>query len=348
MKKRILALAMACTMCLGIIGCGGTSTGKGDEKNQSNTSSDTNKNKDLEEISVVLDWYPNAVHGFIYTAIEKGYYAEEGLKVNIEFPSNTNDAISLTAAGKADLGMYYLQDIAIAKGNENIPVKAVGTIVQSPLSIILSLKDKNIKTPKDLVGKKVGYAGSALGEALIGTMLENVGEKPDSIEAIDVGFDLMSSMTTGNVDATVGCLVNHEVPQMQEEGFDVNYFFPNDFGVPNYYELVFVTGEDTLNKNSDKIERFLRASKKGFNDMKANPDESLKILLNNQNEENFPLSESVEKKSFDYLIPVMETEKAEFLSQDKKVWQDNIDWLVKEGLLKESFGASEIVENLKY
>lgn len=121
---------------------------------------------------------------------------------------------------------------------------------------------------------------------------------------------------------------------MEEEGFNVNYFLPNDFGVPIYYELVFVTGEDTLNKNSNKIKRFLRASKKGFKYMKANRDESLKILLNNQNQENFPLSESVEKKSFDYLIPVMETENAEFLSQDKKVWQDNINWLVKRDYLK--------------
>lgn len=81
--------------------------------------------------------------------------------------------------------------------------------------------------------------------------------------------------------------------------------------------------------------------------MKANPDESLKILMKNQNTENFPLTESVEKKSFYILIPVMETKDAEFLSQDKRVWQDNIDWLAKKGLLKKSFDASEVVENFK-
>lgn len=209
MKKRFLALVMSCTVAFGIIGCEGTSTGNIDGKNENVISSDNNKDEELEEINIVLDWYPNAVHGFIYAAIEKGYYAEDGLRVNVEFPSNTNDAISLTAAGKADIGMYYIQDIAIAKGNESIPVKAVGTIVQSPLSIILSLKNKNITTPKDLVGKKVGYAGSALGEAFIGTIIESVGEKPDSIEVIDVGFDLISSIITGNVDATIGCLINH-------------------------------------------------------------------------------------------------------------------------------------------
>lgn len=337
MKKRLLSLLMSGIMAFGIIGCKDTSI-----------NNESEEGKKLEEVNVVLDWYPNAVHSFIYTAIEKGYYEDEGLKVNIQFPSNTNDAISMTAAGKADLGIYYLQDVAMARGNEKIPVKAVGTIVQSPLSIVLSLKDKNITNPKDLVGKKIGYGGTALSEGIISTMLENVGEDPESADAVDVGFDLMSSMTTNQVDATIGCLVNHEVPQMEEEGFELNYFYPNEYGVPNYYELVFVTGEDTLNKNSEKISKFLKASKKGFEDMKNNSDESLEILLNNQNEENFPLSESVEKKSMETLIPVMETDTAPFLSQDIKVWQDNIDWLVSKGLLQESFDASEIVENLDY
>lgn len=337
MKKRLLSLLMSGIMAFGIIGCKDTSI-----------NNESEEGKKLEEVNVVLDWYPNAVHSFIYTAIEKGYYEDEGLKVNIQFPSNTNDAISMTAAGKADLGIYYLQDVAMARGNEKIPVKAVGTIVQSPLSIVLSLKDKNITNPKDLVGKKIGYGGTALSEGIISTMLENVGEDPESADAVDVGFDLMSSMTTNQVDATIGCLVNHEVPQMEEEGFELNYFYPNEYGVPNYYELVFVTGEDTLNKNSEKISKFLKASKKGFEDMKNNSDESLEILLNNQNEENFPLSESVEKKSMETLIPVMETDTAPFLSQDIKVWQDNIDWLVSKGLIQESFDASEIVENLDY
>ena len=337
MKKRLLSLLMSGIMAFGIIGCKNTSI-----------NNESEEGKKLEEVNVVLDWYPNAVHSFIYTAIEKGYYEDEGLKVNIQFPSNTNDAISMTAAGKADLGIYYLQDVAMARGNEKIPVKAVGTIVQSPLSIVLSLKDKNITNPKDLVGKKIGYGGTALSEGIISTMLENVGEDPESADAVDVGFDLMSSMTTNQVDATIGCLVNHEVPQMEEEGFELNYFYPNEYGVPNYYELVFVTGEDTLNKNSEKISKFLKASKKGFEDMKNNSDESLEILLNNQNEENFPLSESVEKKSMETLIPVMETDTAPFLSQDIKVWQDNIDWLVSKGLLQESFDASEIVEKLDY
>ncbi len=140
--------------------------------------------------------------------------------------------MSMVAAGKADIGLYYQQDVIQARAEQNVPIKSIGAVVQGPLNIVLSLKDKNITSPKDLEGKTVGYAGTELSEALIRSIMKNSGADPDSVKLVDVGFDLMSSMTTGNVDATIGCLVNHEVPQLEKEGFEVNYFFPDDFGVP--------------------------------------------------------------------------------------------------------------------
>lgn len=329
--KNLLLIIFSCILCISTTGCSS-------KKNSS----------ELEEFTIVLDWYPNAVHGFIYEAIEKGYYKEEGLDVKIQFPSNTNDALSLTAAGKADAGIYYLQDVIMARANENIPVKAIGSVVQKPLNIILSLKEKNITSPTDLAGKKIGYAGTVLSEAIIRSIVESTGNTMDNIQLVDVGFDLMSSMTTKNVDATIGCLVNHEVPQMENDGFELNYFFPTDYGMPDYYELVFVTGDHQINKESDKLSRFLRASQKGFADMKANPDKALDTLLQNQNEENFPLNKSVEKQSFDYLIPVMETEQNPFLSQDESVWQENIDWLYSKGIIEKKPEASEVFVNLDF
>ena len=74
----------------------------------------------------------------------------------------------------------------------------------------------------------------------------------------------MSAMTTGNVDATFGCFINHEVPALEEEGFAVDYMEVMDYGVPNYYALMLVTGEDQLEANRDKYTRFLRACQKGF------------------------------------------------------------------------------------
>lgn len=336
MIKKILALFISVITAFSFVGCG----------NSSNNQTSKDGNTELEKFSVVLDWYPNAVHGFIYNAIEKGYYEEEGLDVQIYFPANVNDAISLTAAGKADVGIYYPNDIIRAIANEDIPVKSVGTIVQSPLNVIVSLKDKNITSPKDFVGKTIGYSGTEFNEALIKTMMESVGASMDDVTLIDVGFDLMTSMTTGKVDATIGCLVNHEVPALEEEGFEVNYFFPTEYGVPNYSELVFVAGNNNINENSEKIEKFLRASQKGFEDMKNDPQGTLTTLLENQNEENFPLSEGVEQRSIDVLLPLMENENAKFLTQNKELWQNDINWLKEQGLINKEITVEDCVVDI--
>lgn len=302
----------------------------------------------LREVDVVLDWYPNALHAFLYVAMEKGYYEEEGLKVNIRFPSNANDAISLVAAGKADIGLYYQQDVIQARANQAVPVKSIGAVVQGPLNIVLSLKEKNITSPRDLVGKTVGYAGTELSEALIRSIMADVGADYGDVTMIDVGFDLMSSMTTGSVDATIGCLVNHEVPQMEEEGFQVNWFDLDDYGVPTYYEGIFLASDDAIESGGETLSAFLRASARGFADMKADPEEALSILLANQNEENFPLSETVERSSMATLLPMMETAEAAFLSQSDACWQENIDWMLSQGLIQSAPALDDVRANIAF
>ena len=328
--KRMISFILVCALLL--CGC--------------STSPNNETNNEWKELDVVLDWYPNALHAFMYVAIENGYYEEEGLKVNIRFPANANDAISLVAAGQADIGLYYQQDVIQARANQDVPVKSIGAVVQGPLNIVLSLEEKNITGAEDLVGKTVGYAGTELSEALIRSIMQYVGADYRDVTMIDVGFDLMSSMTTGNVDATIGCLVNHEVPQMEEEGFSVNWFDLDDYGVPTYYEGVFLANDAAIEHDSETLKAFLRASAKGFADMKANPEEALQILLANQNEENFPLSETVERKSVEVLLPMMETANASFLSQSDECWQENIDWMLEQGLISETVALDDVRINL--
>ena len=338
MKKK---LALALSALLLLTGCASTPASESPAAGQTGGT-----DGELRELNVVLDWYPNALHAFLYDAIEKGYYAEEGLKVNIQFPSNTNDAISLVAAGQAEIGLYYQQDVIIARANQDVPVKSIGAVVQAPLNIVLSLAEKDIHSPEDLVGKTIGYAGTELSEALIRSIMAYVGADSSDVEMIDVGFDLMSSMTTGNVDATIGCLVNHEVPQMEEEGFDVNWFELDDYGVPTYYEGVFLASDDTIENDADMLRAFLRASAKGFEDVKADPAAALRTLLDNQNEENFPLSETVETESLNTLLPMMETADAAFLSQSEACWQENIDWLLDQGLIDQAPAISDVMVDL--
>ena len=336
MKKfKYLSLVLVFVL-LTLIGC----TGKEQNKESANSGK-------LEDVDLVLDWYPNAIHSFIYVAMEKGYFKDEGLKVNIKFPSNPTDPLTLSASGKATLGIYYQPDVVMARTNEKVPIKSIGAIVHTPLNVIISLKEKNINSPKDLSGKTVGFSGNPLNVEYLKTMVKADGGDPDSVNVIDVGFELLSSMITKKVDATTGGLINHEVPVLKHEGYEVNYFSPADYGVPRYYEEVFVASDNTIKEKSETLKKFMRAVKKGFEFTKQNPDAALKILLDNQQKDSFQLTEAVEKESINMLLPRMESKEEPFLYQDQKVWEDNIKWLQEKGLLKEKVNAEDFFVNLQ-
>ena len=330
--KKFLALILSGIMMLSVAAC---SSGQ--------TAENENTAGELQDFDIVLDWYPNAVHSFIYVAMEKGYYEEEGLKVNVQFPSNTNDAISLTAAGQADAGLYYQANTVSPAANQNIPIKVIGTVVQHPLNIVMSMGESGINGAKDLKGKTVGYPGTPDNEVFIKAMMEHNGLKYEDVTMQDVGFDLNTALITGNVDAIIGGYINHEYPTLLQEGYDVTYFDITDEGIPDYEELVLVTGEKQIEEESDKLEAFIRASKKGFEDMKNDPQAALDTLLKYQDEGNYPLDPEIEKASMEILLPLMESDEQEFLTVNEQSWTDTIDWLNEQGLLENEISASDIL-----
>ena len=331
MTFKKIKYAVLMLLMLIIVGCGGTK-----EKAE----------KKLDTVDVVLDWYPNAIHCFLYNAIEKGYFEEEGIKVNIHFPSNASDPMALPAAKKADIGIYYLHHLVMARANENIPITSIGAITQKPLNVIIALKENNIKRAKDLEGKTIGYSGGPLSEESLKAMVEYDGGDASKVKVIDVGFELLTSMITKQVDATIGGLVNHEVPVMEEKGLPVDYFYCTEYGMPNYYEELFVANDDLIKERKEVYVRFLKAANKGFNDMMNNPEESLDILLAKQEADQFPLSRNVETQSINILLPIMKEKGVPFLHQDAEVWQENINWLYDHKIIDKKVDANEMFINL--
>ncbi|MBC2857269.1 ABC transporter substrate-binding protein [Cetobacterium sp. 2A] len=302
--------------------------------------------KNLESVDLVLDWYPNALHSFIYTAIEKGYFEEEGLKVNIRFPSTPNDPIALTAAGKADIGLYYMHEVIMKKTNENIPIKSIGAVTKKPSNVIISLKDKEIFSPEDLAGKKIGYSGSLYSESIIKSLVKNSNKDIESVKLIDVGFELLTAMITNQVDATIGGVINHEIPVMEDKGFEINYFTPEQYGIPNHYGWVFIAGDETILNKKDTLKKFLKASERAISDVKNSPYESVDLIIKNQQKESFPLSKNIENKSIDILIPMMISENGNFFFQDKNIWEQNNEWLLKENLIDKKIPSENFFINL--
>ncbi|MBU8906777.1 ABC transporter substrate-binding protein [Desertibacillus haloalkaliphilus] len=348
--KKLSTFLFSLSLVLGLTACGGDETdNEAVEPNldNDNESTETSQNEasELSELEIMLDWYPNAVHSYIYTALEEGYFEDEGLDVSVVFPANPTDPINLAASGGVTLGITYQPDVIMARATD-VPVVSIASIVRSPLNHMMVLAESDIKSPADLEGKQVGYPGIPVNEPLLKTMVETDGGNFEDVEMIDVGFELGAAIVSERVDAVVGTYINHEFPVLEHQGHDIRYFNPVDFGVPEFYELVIVTNEDTLEDEKENIEAFWRAATRGYEFMKENSEESLNILFDNQDQANFPLVREVEEQSIEILLDMMETDTEPFGSQTKDSWQETIDWLSDAGLIEDEPNVDDIFINL--
>ncbi|GAF66015.1 ABC transporter substrate-binding protein [Bacillus sp. TS-2] len=287
----------------------------------------TEAQNNLKQVEIMLDWYPNAVHTFLYVALEEGYFEEEGLDVDIVFPANPSDPIQLAGSGAIEFAISYQNNIILAQ-EEDLPVSVVAPIVRSPLNHLLFLSSQDFDSPADLEGHTVGYSGIALNELYLKTMVELDGGDFSKVNVIDVGFELGPAIMSERTDAIIGAYINHEYPVLQHKGFDIDYLNPADYGVPSYYELVLIANSSFLSENEDIVNAFWSAAEKGYSDMKEDPYGSLDILLQNQDEGNFPLIESVERESLDILLEKMESPNEPFGSFDQAHWDDGKQWLL--------------------
>jgi putative hydroxymethylpyrimidine transport system substrate-binding protein len=294
----------------------------------------------LKKVSLVLDWYPNAVHSFVLAAEEEGFFKAEGLDVEIKMPAeNPTDGIKLVGAGKETFAFYYQPDVLLARA-ESIPIVSVAAIVRRPLNGIMVPESSGIKSPRDLEGKQIGYPGIPLNINMVNTMVKAAGGDPSKVTMTDVSWDLIPAIATQRVDAVAGAYVNHEKPIFEQEGFKMTYFAPTDYGVPNYYALVLIAGEQTTKKDQATVEAFIRALNKGHEWVKQNQAEALNLLLEKQNQ-SFPLKADVEKASLEMLLPWMEEPGVAFGAQKAEDWEKVAAWMVSEGILKDSVKAAD-------
>jgi putative hydroxymethylpyrimidine transport system substrate-binding protein len=203
----------------------------------------------------------------------------------------------------------------------------------------MALKSSGIERPSDLVGKKVGYPGLPTDEPLLETMLKFDGANGlGDVELVRVGFNLTESLISGTVDAVVGAYWTHESILLENLGHPVNILKVQDWGVPDYYELVLVVSEKYIEEQSDVIERFTRALSKGFADAISDPQAGVNILIDASNEE---VDRAIEGPGADLLVPLWKTNEANFGVQTSARWVDFASWMQETGLLSQEVDASK-------
>ncbi len=229
-----------------------------------------------DRLTVMLDWFINPDHAPLYVALERGYFADQGLDVSFVQPSDPNDPPKLVAAGRADLAVSYQPQLHLQVA-QGLPLRRIATLVATPLNSLVVLADGPIQSIADLKGKKVGFSVGGFEDALLGAMLEKYGLTLDDIDLINVNFSLSPSLMSGQVDAVIGAFRNFELNQMDILGRPGRAFFVEEEGVPGYDELILVAHADNL--SDARLPRFLAALEQGVQYLVNHPDESWQLFI---------------------------------------------------------------------
>ena len=229
-----------------------------------------------DKLTLMLDWFVNPDHGPIVIAEAKGYFAEQGLEVEVVAPADPADPPKMVAAGRADLAVGYQPQLHLQVA-EGLPLVRVGTLIATPLNCLLVRDDGPVRTLADLRGRKIGFSVAGVEEALLATMLGQAGLTLDDVELVNVNFSLSPALMAGQVDAVMGAYRNFELTQMELEGIKGRCFYIEEEGVPAYDELVYLANPATMNR--DAIRRFLAATEKAAEWMVNHPEESLEVFV---------------------------------------------------------------------
>ncbi|QRZ13022.1 ABC transporter substrate-binding protein [Paracoccus methylovorus] len=228
-----------------------------------------------DKVTLILDWFVNPDHAPIIVAQEKGFFADEGLQVEIVAPADPADPPKLVAAGKADYAISYQPQLHL-QVHEGLPLKRVGTLIATPLNCLMVKADGPVQEIADLKGRKIGYSVSGVEEALVGQILKTAGLTMQDVEMVNVNWSLSPALIAGQVDATIGAYRNFELTQMRLEGAEGRCFFVEEQGVPTYDELIFVANPAKM--DPDRTRRMLHAVERGAQYMVNHPDESWELF----------------------------------------------------------------------
>ncbi len=271
----------------------------------------------VKPFTVMLDWFPNADHAPLYSAIAGGDFRAVGLEVHPVVPPETADPLKLLAAGRVDMAISYEPQLLLAR-DQGLKLVSIGALVQRPLTSIIALPGQHVQSVADLAGKRVGTAGIGYQAAELHTALQAAGVNPGSVQEVNVGFNLVPAMLSGKVAATLGGFWNYEAIQLRLLHRRPVVIPVNQAGVPPYDELVLVVREDEARGRGQDLRAFMQALTRGEHAVRANPQAAAALVV----KANPSLEPKLQLESIRQTLPAATPANA----SDPYGWQEPAAW----------------------
>lgn len=319
--KKITKMLMASMLSLALGAC-----------SQSNETASS----DLKDVTLILDYVPNTNHTGIYVALHNGYYEEAGLNVEIIEPGNDQTSATLVAANKGEFGISYQEDVTYALTSEDpLPIKAIATIIQHNTSGFVTAKSKNITSPSQFNNKVFSVWPSPSADAVMKAVMSAAGADYSTLQTVndeDGGFQSLEN----NVDIK-WFFQGWDCIKAEMAGFELNYIALSDFDERlDYYTPVIIANNSIIEQDPQTVEKFMDATKKGYEFAIENPDESAEIL--HQYAPDYELE--FLKKSQAFLSEQYSKDSDTWGLMKDSVWDNYTDFMFENGLIDEKIPAS--------
>jgi NitT/TauT family transport system substrate-binding protein len=291
--------------------------------------------KPPDEVTVQLAWTHRALFAGFYAADQQGYYAEEGLAVSLLPRSDpAADVNAPVMDGTAEFGVDYGAGLILARA-QGLPVNAIATIYRRHPLVFMTLASSGITRPYDFPGHTIRTLVPGSSDVAFRAMMTRLGLDPDSVEQVDVGFDL-SPFLAGDLDIWPGFL-NSEVLDARRQGYEVNLILPEDYGV-HLYGYTLYTTDQLIEENPDLVLRFLRATLRGWQWAVENPEEAGPLAL----EYDPTLDAADQTVIMEASVPLIHTGEDHIGWMRAEVWQGMHEMLLEQGILDEPVDLDKV------
>uniref|UniRef100_UPI0040485BEA ABC transporter substrate-binding protein n=3 Tax=Aliarcobacter sp. TaxID=2321116 RepID=UPI0040485BEA len=304
------------------------------------------KAENLHKTSVQLMWLDQFEFAGFYVAKEKGFYKEFGLDVQIKKYNSTLNIADEVLENRADFGTDS-SALIIEKSNGK-DIILLGSIFQSSPLVLLSLKNSNFNSLKDLKNKKLMITKDQQKFAPLLSMLTSEGLSLSDLQLLEHSFDV-NDLINKNTDLMLAYTTN-EPDLLRSKGFESKMFHPKDYGFDFYENIIFTSHEFAL-KNPDVVKNFYDATIKGWEYSFNNIEEISKLIFEKYNPQN---------KSIENII--FEANEMKKLAYDKNgkigtITEEKINLIINTyklmGLMKNPINADDIIytkhhENILY
>ena len=231
------------------------------------------KPKTVEHIRLPMGYIPNVQYAPFYVAVDKGYFAAEGIELEFDYSFET-DGMKLVGAGQLPFTLASGEQVPLARA-QGLPVVYVLQWWQKFPIVVVSLADKTITKPADLNGRHIGVPIFG-GASYVGWkgLVWKAGLDESTLKVNDIGYTQVAALTQGKIDAAV-IYINNEPIQLERAGHKLNLILVSDY--TNMVGNGIVTNEDTLAKRPELVRGLLRAFLRGLRDTLDQPEDAFVI-----------------------------------------------------------------------